>query len=186
MGAICIFKDVIPNKKSFNQLSAPIDWLVRAGLVYKNKIINRSEHPLETFSSENLFKLYLFDSGLLGRALNIPYQVICKEEYGIAKGYFMENTILSQLVANELDMPYCWEENKSEVEFVRSINNLIVPIEVKSGYKTHSKSLNSYVKRYSPSCAVRLSKHNFLKSKSPIMDLPLYLAEYLEEILPRE
>jgi predicted AAA+ superfamily ATPase len=45
-----IFKDVLHNKKSFEQLAAPIDWLVKAGLIYKIKVTNRADHPLETFS----------------------------------------------------------------------------------------------------------------------------------------
>lgn len=181
-----VFKDVIAKNKSFAQLSSPIDWLIRAGLVYKTKVINRSEYPLEAFSTENIFKLYYFDHGLLARALNLPYEIILSENYGIAKGYFMENIVLAQLIKTELEVPYCWEENKSEVEFIRSYGSSIVPIEVKSSYKTHSKSLSSYIKRYSPKRAVRLSKNSFLPTKQPILDWPVYLSEYVEEILLRE
>lgn len=178
-----IFKDVLPGQKSFAQLSAPIDWLVKAGLIYKVKITNRSEYPLESFTSENMFKLYFFDSGLLGRSLNIPFRVLVDESYGIAKGYFAENSVLTQIVQDEYHSVYCWEENKAEIEFLTSLKDRIVPIEVKSGQNLASKSLASYVKRYTPSIAVRLSSRNFVNSKPPVRDIPIYLSECLEQLV---
>jgi hypothetical protein len=79
-------------------------------------------------------------------------------------------------------MPYCWEENKSEIEFLKTIKNYIVPIEVKSGHKTYSKSLNSFTNRYSPKFPFRLSKNNF-SLQNKIKDIPIYAAEFLEDII---
>jgi len=65
-------KDVIQRKRSFAELQGPIDWLVKAGLVSKVKICNRSELPLEAFCKDNFFKLLVFDIGLLGCMLDLP------------------------------------------------------------------------------------------------------------------
>jgi len=59
------FKDVIRRKKSYAELQGPIEWLEKAGLILKVKTCNRSEIPFETFCKKNIFKLFVFDIGLL-------------------------------------------------------------------------------------------------------------------------
>ena len=60
------FKNVITGKRGLRDLEGPIDWLCKAGLIYKSKIVNVANFPLESFSKHNMFKLYIFDTGILG------------------------------------------------------------------------------------------------------------------------
>ena len=77
------FSQVISGKKSFNQLQGPIDWLLNAGLIIKINICNRAEVPLKAFCKNNIFKLFIFDIGLLGAMLELPVQSILKQDYGM-------------------------------------------------------------------------------------------------------
>ena len=171
------FKDVIQRKKSYIELRGPIEWLEKAGLILKVKKCNRSEIPFETFCKENIFKLFIFDIGLLGAMLDLPVNMIYAQDFGITKGYFAENFVAQEFVSNSISKLYSWCEKTSEIEFLRIVDNEPVPVEVKSGKRLQAKSLQQYILRYSPKLAVKLSGKPLKKNKtSPIQNYPLYWA----------
>ena len=176
------FKDVSAKIRGYSQLQGPINWLLKAGLASQVKIVKKLEFPLNSYCSENKFKLYLFDTGLLMRMLQIPYSVALENSYGMHKGYVMENTILSQLYQDDLDQTYCWQENKAEVDFIRVVKDKICPIEVKSSHRTKSKSLKSLINRYNTSPNFILSSNNFFFNETKnTWNLPIYYSEFLGE-----
>lgn len=172
------FSKVIPGKATgYAQLQAPIEWLERAGLVYRIKIANHAGHPLSAHTKDNLFKLFLFDAGIFGALAQTPPQRLIADDYGTAKGYFAEAIALEGLVLDDLHLPYAWMEGDAEIEFILELNGEIVPIEVKSSHNTKAKSLASYINRYAPKAAIKL--YNGLPSYNPsrkLHSLPLYLA----------
>ncbi len=171
------FKGVIQKKKSYVELQGPIEWLKKAGLILKVKKCNRSEIPFETFCKENIFKLFIFDIGLLGAMLDLPVNMIYTQNFGITKGYFAENFVAQEFVSNGILKLYSWSEKTSEIEFLSVVDNEPVPIEVKSGKRLQAKSLQQYILRYSPKLAIKLSGKPLKKNKtSPIQNYPLYWA----------
>ena len=171
------FKDVIPGKKGFTALQGPIEWLIQAGLAIKVKVCNRAELPLEAFCKPNMFKLFVFDIGLLGCLLDLPVEAVISDNYGISKGYFAENFVAQELTATGMRNLHSWTERNSEIEFLLVEKDSIVPIEVKSGMRTQAKSLQQYIRRYAPPQAVILSQKNFSRKRdSCIQHLPLYTA----------
>lgn len=177
------FEHTIPGRRGYAQLAAPIDWVEKAGMVYKVPIANRSEQPLTAFCKENTFKLYPFDVGMLGAQLNLPPELLLTQNFGMTKGYFAETLVLQGLITSDLSRPVCWSEGTSEVEFLLPVGREIVPIEVKSSTRTKAKSLAAYIKRYSPAKAIKfyagLPMYN---SAVRLHSLPLYLAWDTEEI----
>ncbi len=180
------FNEVSDNLRGYSRLKGPIDWLVNAGLLNKVKIANRSEVPLEAFCSENIFKLYLFDVGILGCALDLSERTIVADDYGISKGYFAESFVCQELSSSAPYRKnlYSWSEGQSELEFLKVVDNSIIPIEVKAGRRLQAKSLTSFRKRYSPPISVKLSKmHLHYDDKNKILLVPLYLAGLLDQLL---
>ena len=171
------FKGVIPGKKGYAELNGPIDWLEKAGLIFKVKICNKAELPLESFCKNNLFKLYFFDIGLLGCMLDLPVEAIIAQDYGTTKGYFAENFTAQEFVSAGVSKLYAWKERNSEIEFLRMIKGKIIPVEVKSGNRTQAKSLQQYTKKYAPHSAIIISgKTLHCDEKKVIQNYPLYLA----------
>lgn len=171
------FKDAVPGKKGFAQLRGPINWLEKAGLILKIKVCNRAEIPLELFCKPNMFKLFLFDIGLLGTMLGIPPNIVLKEDYGTAKGYFAENFVAQELTAAGVHPLYSWTERNSEIEFLRVRNDKIVPVEVKAGTRTQAKSMQQFIRKYNPEEAVIVSARPPSSNPSSIIHyVPLYLA----------
>ena len=169
------FNHVIPGKKSFSHLQGPIDWLEDAGLIIKISICNRAEIPLRAFCKNNLFKLFIFDIGILGSMLNIPVQSILEQDYGITKGYLAENFVAQELLASGVDDLYSWTERNSEIEFLIYKNGSIVPVEVKAGHRTQAKSLQQFMIKYAPKESIKLSAKPFSGTRQ-LANVPLYFS----------
>jgi len=178
------FTDVIPGKKGYTPLQGPIHWLSRASLIHKTGIASRSEIPLKSFTSDNIFKCFLFDIGILGAMLQLPPSELILQNYGITKGYFAENYVIQELTASNLSV-VSWKERNSEIEFLKqSSDGKIVPIEVKAGNRTQAKSLSQYILKYNPDTAVIASaKLLKIEPEKTIQNIPLYLIGKIDEIL---
>ncbi|MCL5770986.1 MAG: AAA family ATPase [Actinobacteria bacterium] len=171
-----IFKGVIPNQKGYERISGPLGWLVKGRLCIKSLIASKAEHPLRSYCQENKFKAYLFDMGILNCMLNTPPEAILAESLGSYKGFLAENFVAQELYSYLNTELIAWSEGRSEIEFLISKNEHIIPIEVKSSNRSRkSKSLDVFVSKYKPERAYKLSNQNFGKQeKKKIITLPIY------------
>ncbi|MBV8802501.1 MAG: ATP-binding protein [Gammaproteobacteria bacterium] len=173
------FKGIIPGIDRYQRLVNVFDWLLAAELIIKVPIIEHVELPLLAYTEESRFKLYLFDIGILGALADLSPKLILDYDYGTYKGYFAENFIAQEFIAKGVSRLYTWQKDRAEIEFLRVIDNQIIPIEVKSGWITRNQSLNKYAEKYHPPYRVVFS------SKKPNIDLqnqyhqyPLYMANW--------
>lgn len=170
------FKDVIPGAR-YERLAGAIDWLVAAGLVIKIPIVNAAEIPLRAYVQESAFKLFMFDVGLLGAMSHLPVKSILDHDYGTYKGFFAENFVAQELMTAGHTRLFCWQSNRVEVEFLLTFEEGIIPIEVKSGWITHAKSLQKMIDKYHPPYAVMMSGHELkIDEANKRHHYPLYLA----------
>lgn len=174
-GSKFVFKDVIPGVRGYERLVSPINWLEKANLLIRTKIIKKVESPLTAFTKENYFKQYFFDVGLLGALSRLNPKYILDYDYGTYKGYMAENFVAQELKAMGKSPCYCWQGRTSEVEFLLETENGITPIEVKSGRVTQSKSLKVYEEKYAPEHSFILSGKNILIKRNRNY-LPIYFA----------
>ena len=172
------FTGVIPNQKGFERVRGPLTWLEKARLVIKVMINNKAEHPLKGQIEDNRFKLYFMDVGLLNAALEIPIEATLANELGSYKGYMAENFVAQELFAKNKGTLYSWMESRAELEFLWIQGKDIIPIEVKSAERsTRAKSLDSYIDRYKPNLALKLTAGN--RGYDPnrkMLTMPIYLA----------
>jgi len=153
-----------------------IDWLIRAGVVLKCEKVTDGNVPPNINRDISAFKLYISDVGLVSYKASLT-----RENIRIFDKTFMggitENYVANTLVSNYYDLFYWESESKAEVDFIIMKNDKIIPIEVKANKNNRSYSLNSYIKRYSPEYAIRISGRNF-GFENGIKSVPLY-ATYL-------
>jgi predicted AAA+ superfamily ATPase len=170
------FKGFIPGVDRFGKLASALDWLEAAGLIIKVLIAHESKFPLKSFVKENTFKLFLFDVGLLGAMMELSPSVLLAYDYGTYKGFFAENYVAQSFKAKNPTL-YSWNEKTAEIEFLRVVESEIIPIEVKSGWVTKSKSLAVYAQKYQPAYRVVMSANRLhLDHLNRIHRYPLYLA----------
>jgi hypothetical protein len=181
------FGEVLAGKKGFSTWERPLQWLKNAGLVHQIKIANQSAFPLEHYTKPNMFKLVPHDIGLLGCMLDLPPSVLMQQNFGLAKGFFAEVYVAQSLIAmapsDKEEQLYCWEEGESKIEFVRANATGIVPIEVKSGSRTKSRSMGEYISKYNPSLAIRLSTNPVsFSSERKLLNLSLPLVHWISAL----
>lgn len=168
------FKQVIPGINRYSRLQGVIDWLEAGELILKSYLIKNISIPLGMNIKPNMIKLYSFDLGFLGCLSDLSPKSILDYNYGSFKGYFAENFIARELVSNYDLTLYSWSRNRVEIEFITDINGKIIPIEVKAGKITKSKSLSIFNEKYKPERSIILSTNNY-HSSGNIEYYPLYL-----------
>ena len=181
------FKGIISKKSRYADLASPIDWLCKTGLSSKSHVVTTEPRPpLKALVKENIFRLFFFDLGLLGRILEIDYAEQIAQNF-IEKGFIAENFVQNELLASGHRSTYCWKENTSEVEFLlKKPDGSIVPVEVKSGRRTQAKSLRVYVEKYNPAYSIKLVGKSGGGFRNSIKTLPIYYASHLLEVEPSE
>lgn len=165
-------------------LEEAITWLVAAGIFVRVPNLVKLEIPLKAHASPDAFKLFLHDTGLMRQLAGVPNDaIILRQDYQF-KGPLAENYVLQQL-RGKLAMEPCYFADRSgrEIDFVIQAESEIVPVEVKGGANVKAISLQNYVKKRRPALAVRFSERN-LAREGNLLDLPLYFAPRLGEILP--
>ena len=168
-------REGIPGIRGYERLSAPLDWLECANLLIRTPIIDAAGGPLSGDVKENRFKLYFFDVGLLGATSGIAPATFLNYDFGSYQGYVAENFVAQELRAAGDKTLFCWQGRTAEVEFLLEREGEVVPVEVKSGWVTQSKSLKVYMERYRPPRAYILSANN-ISRRNIVRHLPLYAA----------
>lgn len=158
------------NRREFE---SAIDWLESSEMVYKCKYVNKVEIPLKVYAQDNTFKLYLSDIGILTSLLEIEFSEILLNENFMFKGAIVENYVAQAFIANNISLYYWNSGNKAEVDFLLYNKDGIIPVEVKAGNNTQSKSLNIYKEKYNPKYSIRISTKNFGFANG-IKSIPLY------------
>ena len=178
-----IFKGVLPNNSNYENLEGPIEWLSQAGLIHRIPICNNARLPLSAYTKANYFVLYLFDVGILGAMLDLAPVVLRNFNFGQFKGFFAENFSLLEFMTTDIRTIYSWREKTAEIEFILSIGEEIIPIEVKSGLNTKAKSLEVFKEKYNPKTSLLLSGLPKECKKNKNLRLPLYLASVFPSII---
>jgi len=143
-------------------LEDALEWLIRAGLVYKVENIEKPYFPLSSYANHTFFKLYMCDIGLLRRAANLPSSMLFDktDNYKEFKGAMAENFICCELKRIYEENIYYWTaegSRRAEVDFIIQDGADIIPIEVKAGTASHARSIGEYCKKYNPRKSVLTS-----------------------------
>ena len=162
-------------------LEDALEWLVRAGLVYKVANIEKPYFPLSAYANHACFKLYMCDIGLLRRLSNLPPAVLFDKSgnYKEFKGAMAENFVCCELKRIYEENIYYWTADgsgRAEVDFVVQDDADIIPIEVKAGSAGHARSIGQYCEKYEPRISV-LTSMDYGKENV----LPLYAFWKLRE-----
>ena len=187
------YKTVEPSARSRDYAFA-LDWLIDAGLIYKIDLVPHGDKlPLSFYANATDFKVYTLDVGLLRRLTNLPSSVVMGEDniWSNFGGVFVEQFVLQQLRSLNFDEAFYWMGNadnpsqpkgKSELDFVISLDNQIIPIEVKSGHNVKAQSLRVYRNKYKPELSIRFSLKN-LEYNEGLLNIPLYYSFLLKELI---
>jgi predicted AAA+ superfamily ATPase len=152
-----------------------IEWLNFAGTILKCQKITEGNIPIAVYQYFPDFKLYMADVGMLTLKSQIPISLLLAEENenNTFMGAFIENYVAQAFAANKIPLFYWKNDNTAEVDFVLQQGVNVVPVEVKRGVNTRSKSMNIFAKQYKCPYSIRISQKNF-GFENGIKSVPLY------------
>ena len=162
-----------------------LEWLADAGMVRIVRNVSTPLMPLAAYEEFGAFKLYAHDVGLVGAMAGVPPQILLEGDslFTHFKGALTEQYVLEELTAHGVTPSYWSPDNaKAEVEFLLQIGTTICPLEAKAARNLRAKSLKSYIDRFNPRKALRVS----MSRRSPgdrLDDYPLYaIPEMLHDL----
>jgi len=172
------FKYSLLNKRQKNYVyKMAIEWLEDSGLISRCYNLNNLELPLEGNKDNDIFKIYVQDSGLFISMLEDGTQKnILNGDLLIYKGAIYENIVADAFSKNNKKLYYYHKDSGLEIDFVLRVNDEPTLIEVKAkGSK--SKSLNTILsnyENYKVKNSIKIVDTNIYRDKN-ILYLPHYL-----------
>jgi len=157
-------------------------WLIKAGVALPIYNVTEPLVPLQLNEKQSLFKLFLFDVGLLttmyGKATKFK---IINSYKDINYGSVFENFAAQELIAHGFKGYYYQSKKNGELDFVIEYNGKVLPLEIKSGkdYEKHS-ALNNVMKlpNYNIKQAFVFTDYN-VSTKNNIIYYPIYMLMFL-------
>lgn len=169
---------VVEKKSGARKYGGALNWLKDAGIISFCFNLSRLELPLEAFKIESEFKVYMNDTGLLiSMYENSTADGIMNGNLGLFKGAIYENIVAECLRKSGHWLYYYAPTSEKEIDFILNDYGKVVPLEVKAGENTRSRSLNALIgdAKYNIDRCIRLSAKN-TGDDEKILSYPLYMA----------
>ena len=155
-----------------------ITWLEEFGLIKLCYNLNALELPLNGNSCEDIFKIYVADTGLFVAMLEEgSMDNIINGDFKIYNGAIYENIIAEAFVKNNKELYYYNKNSETEIDFVTKVDNELTLIEVKANNGS-TKSLRDILEKknkYQVNKAIKLVNGN-IGFNDEIYTIPHYLA----------
>ena len=174
-----VFSALEKKGRSENYLPA-IQWLCDFGIITLCHNLNTITEPLEGNKIDNVFKIYMQDSGLFVSMLDRDCaSKILSGELGCYKGAIFENIIADCFSKQDRKLYYFHKDSGLEIDFVSKVNNDISLIEVKAT-TGNTKSAKTVLKnpQYDVNVCYKLSENNIGVADN-IITIPYYMASFL-------
>lgn len=167
-----VFSKIDKNSKR-RDYETSMDWLLASNIVLEATCVSTPEVPLKVFLEPGIFKMYLSDVGILNSILEIKFFDIKNDSLSLFKGAITKNYVATELICNNHNLHYLYQNKQLEIDFLLYTKDGIVPVEVKAGINTKSESLKKYINLYKPKYGIRISLKNFGYHNN-IKSIPLY------------
>ena len=176
---------IVDSDAKSREYSTPLNWLEASNMVQISKCIKIPQKPLLGFVDEGIFKVYYSDVGIFNRILNNDIKTILLDEMKLYSGIIAENYVANQLKSNGIDLLYWRGTRDAEIDFlITTPTEGIIPIEVKAGENTQSKSLKVYDELYHPNYMIRISSKDFgYNPETRIKSIPLYATFLIKKLV---
>ena len=156
-----------------------VQWLIDSAIVNPCYNVREPYIPLMANASDNQFKLYINDTGLLCALYGFETRraILDNSIKGNAKGGIYENVIAGCLVNNGYKLYYYKPDDDHELEFLIEKEGNVIPIEVKATNNA-TVSLNNFIESYQPETAYKLISGNAGRSGKKVT-IPHYMVMFL-------
>lgn len=167
-----------------SQYAGSIQWIEDAGIVCRCRNLNITELPLDGNAMEDVFKIYMVDTGLFVSMLEdgTQFDILRGKLYGY-KGAIFENLIADIFTKMGRKLYYFRKDSGLEIDFVMRYQEECTLVEVKAqtGNVKSSKTILSHPEKYHVNRLVKLGDYN-VGRQDKMLVLPLYMAFLLRQL----
>ena len=178
-----VFKN-LHDKARFDKYYDSFLWLKNAGVALPVNVVDEPRIPLLLSKSQNLFKLFSNDVGLLAAQYGNEIQLkILQHETSINFGSIYENVAAQELTAHGYALYYYNSKKFGELDFVIEMNGKVLPIEIKSGkdYYRHNAMDNCLgITEYGIEEGYVFCNGN-VENKGKVTYFPIYMLMFLQK-----
>ena len=163
-----------------------LNWLGQSHLSLTCDCVTQPQLPLEQNASNPRFKLFLFDTGLLMSMYedSVAYDVL-RGGVDANKGALAENLVACMMRSQGRRLFYYQVSEQGsdriELDFVTTMNGRVTAIEVKSGKKRDTRSLNKAMKRFGID-GIMLETRNLFVDDKGVRHYPLFAAAFMDSM----
>lgn len=166
-----------------SKFQGSIQWIEDAGIIARCYNLNLPELPLDGNAIDDVFKVYMQDSGLLVSMLEdgTQFDILQGNLYGY-KGAIFENLMADIFTKMGRKLYYYHKDSGLEIDFVIRYKGGATLIEVKAttGNTKSTKTILSNPEKYHVAGAIKLGDYNVGRNEK-MLTIPIYMGFLLNE-----
>ncbi len=174
---------VVKKGSTSSNYAGSLQWIEDAGIIVRCYNLSITELPLDGNAENDVFKVYMCDSGLFVSMLEegTQFDILQGNLYGY-KGAIFENLIADIFSKMGRKLYYYHKDSGLEVDFVIRYKGECTLVEVKAstGNTKSTKTILNHPEKYHVTQAIKLGDYNVGRSER-ILTLPLYMAFLINE-----
>lgn len=175
---------VVKKGSTAAKYTGSLQWIEDAGIIRRCYNLYMPELPLDENANENIFKVYMQDTGLFVSMLEdgTQYDILQGNLYGY-KGAIFENLVADIFSKMGRKLYYFHKDSGLEVDFVIRYKGQCTLVEVKAatGNTKSTKTILNHPEKYHVKSAIKLGNYNVGRVDN-ILTLPLYMAFLLKSV----
>ena len=184
------FSKVDPDIRA-REFKSSLEMLCYAGLIAPVSMTAATGLPLDSLKNDKKFKLLFLDIGLVSRTSQLEAEVMLNEDiFLVNRGALAEQFVGQELRAyvpfTEEAQLYFWCREKpsstAEVDYIISIGQNIIPLEVKAGTTGQLKSLKIFMVEKKSKLGIHISQSS-LQFENALLSLPIYMISELPRLV---
>ncbi len=169
--------NVVKKGGTANKFQGSLKWIEDAGVIVRCYNLNIPELPLDGNSIDEIFKVYMCDTGLFVSMLEegTQFSILQGDLYGY-KGAIFENLMADIFSKMGRRLYYYHKDSGLEIDFVIRLEGRATLIEVKAvdGNAKSVKTILSHPEKYHVENAIKLGDYNVGRA-GQLLTLPLYM-----------
>lgn len=175
---------LIQKKATAKSFIGSLQWIEDAGIITRCHNLSLTELPLDGNAIEEIFKVYMCDTGLFVSMLEdgTQFDILQGNLYGY-KGAIFENLVADIFYKMGRKLYYYRKDSGLEVDFVIRYKGECTLVEVKAttGNTKSTKTILKHPEKYHVKQVIKLGDYNVGRSEQ-ILTLPTYMAFLLTSV----
>lgn len=164
------------------EFKSALEWLLAGNYIDKVPGVSKLALPLKGYESSKNFKVYVPDTGLLRKMSDYPVSSLLgigQDTNTPFREAIIENYVLQELRAAEINNIYYWCENNQELDFVIQWKDAVLALDVETGNGARSKNISRLVDE--PNRGIRISMKN-IGFDGEVLNIPLALVSEIHRL----